>query len=398
MADSAVMYKATETTPDVEIVIPVFNEERDLASSVERLHAYLSADFPLTWKISIADNASTDATLEVAHELAGRLSGVDVIHLAKKGRGRALRVAWSASHARVVAYMDADLSTDLTALLPLVAPLLSGHSELAIGTRLTKSSRVARGPKREFISRTYNRLLKTSLRARFSDAQCGFKAIRGDVAAKILPLVKDNEWFFDTELLIVAQREGLRIHEVPVDWIDDPNSKVEIVNTALKDLRGMARLAWEGNVLRFLLVGVLSTLAYAAIFVVLREPLGAVWANFTALAITAVANTAANRHFTFGVEGRRGAIREYALAMSVFVLTLLLTNAALWMLHQTQPDASRELQLLILTLANVAATLTRYVALRFHIFAHGRRVPPPPPGERELQANRNLDIQLKEVR
>src|SRR5207247_7657599 len=182
------------------------------------------------------DNASTDATPQVAARLAAELEGVDVLRLEEKGRGRALRAAWSRSDARVVGYMDVDLSTDLRALLPLVAPLLSGHSDVAIGSRLARGARVVRGPKRELISRAYNTLLSTTLRARFSDAQCGFKAIRADRAQELLPLVHADSWFFDTELLVLAERMGLRIHEVPVDWIDDPDSRVDIVSTAIGDL------------------------------------------------------------------------------------------------------------------------------------------------------------------
>ena len=144
--------------------------------------------------------------------------------------------------------MDVDLSTDLNALLPLVAPLLSGHSDVAIGSRLSRSARVVRGPKRELISRSYNLLLRTTLRARFSDAQCGFKAMRAECARALLPHVRDTSWFFDTELLVLAERSGLRIAEVPVDWIDDPDSRVDIVSTAVADLRGVARLA--GSLLR----------------------------------------------------------------------------------------------------------------------------------------------------
>ncbi len=170
------------------------------------------------------------------------LDGVDARHLDQKGRGRALRAAWSASTSRVVAYMDVDLSTDLDALLPLVAPLLSGHSDVAIGTRLASGARVVRGPKRELISRGYNLILKTTLRAGFSDAQCGFKAVRADVARSLLPLVEDQGWFFDTELLVLAEHNGLRIHEVPVDWVDDPVSRVDIVSTATADLKGVWRM------------------------------------------------------------------------------------------------------------------------------------------------------------
>ncbi len=227
---------------DLEIVIPVYNERTALEGSVRFLHGFLSSTFPFSWQITIVDNASTDGTLLIARRLMYELPEVEAIHLSEKGRGRALRAAWSASPARVLAYMDVDLSTNLDALLPLVAPLISGHSELAIGTRLHHAARVTRSGKREFISRSYNYLLRLALHARFSDAQCGFKAIRADAARELLPLVADEEWFFDTELLVLAQRRGLRIHEVPVDWLEDLDSRVDIVRTALADLRGVTRL------------------------------------------------------------------------------------------------------------------------------------------------------------
>jgi glycosyltransferase involved in cell wall biosynthesis len=226
----------------VDIVVPVRNEERDLAPSVRRLVGYLRECFPFSARVTIADNGSTDATWAIASRLARELPEVRAIHMDLPGRGRALRAIWSQSDAEVLAYMDVDLSTDLNALLPLVAPLVSGHSDLAIGTRLARGSRVIRGPKRELISRSYNLLLRTLMGARFSDAQCGFKAIRRDQARALLPLTQDTGWFFDTELLVLAERAGLRIHEIPVDWVDDLDSRVDIVATALADLRGMARL------------------------------------------------------------------------------------------------------------------------------------------------------------
>jgi glycosyltransferase involved in cell wall biosynthesis len=226
----------------VEVVVPVYNEAHVLEASVRRLHAHLAGGFPFAWSITIADNGSVDGTAAVAEQLAAALPDVGVVHLAEKGRGRALRAVWSASEADVVAYMDVDLSTDLDALLPLVAPLVSGHSQLAVGSRLAPGARVRRGPRRELISRSYNLLLRSVLRLGVRDAQCGFKAVRSDAVRMLLPAVEDESWFFDTELLVRAQRAGLRIVELPVDWTDDPDSRVDIVRTALDDARGVCRL------------------------------------------------------------------------------------------------------------------------------------------------------------
>ena len=229
----------------VEVTIPVYNEETVLAESVHRLHSYLTANFPFRFLITIADNGSTDGTFAIAQRMPAELSGVRAIHLDRKGRGFALRHVWGSSHADVVAYMDADLSTGLDAFLPLVAPLLSGHSDLATGSRLSRRAKVVRGLKREIISRGYNLLLRAVLSARFSDAQCGFKAGRTEVIKALLPAVEDDAWFFDTELLMLAQRSGLRIAELPVTWVERQDSKVDIVRTALADLRGIARLRFR---------------------------------------------------------------------------------------------------------------------------------------------------------
>jgi Glycosyl transferase family 2 len=237
----------TRHPSDVDIVIPVYNEAEQLVASITTLRSYLDSSFPFVTTITIVDNASTDDTWKLAAELAGTLSRVGAIHLDQKGRGRALRAAWSQSSASVVAYMDVDLATDLHALLPLVAPLLSGHSDLAIGSRLAPGAHVVRGTRREIISRGYNLLLRTALRSTCSDAQCGFKALRREAATELLPLVEDNGWFFDTEVLVTAQRIGLRIHEVPVDWVDDLDSRVEVAHTAWMDLRGVWRMLGPGS-------------------------------------------------------------------------------------------------------------------------------------------------------
>src|ERR1700683_674081 len=228
---------------DVEIVVPVYNEAPHLMERITELRRFLDQSFPFRALVTVVDNASTDTTFALATQLADTTPGVAAMHLPRKGRGYALRSAWSTSTAPVVAYMDVDLSTSLSALLPLVAPLLSGQRDVAIGTRLARGAHVVRGPKRELISRAYNLLLKLSVRGRFSDAQCGFKALRRESALQLLPLVKDDEWFFDTELLVTAERLGLRISEVPVDWVDDPDSRVKILTTALNDLRGVWRIS-----------------------------------------------------------------------------------------------------------------------------------------------------------
>ena len=382
-------------TLTLDVVIPVYNEEADLEASVLRVREQLGR-LPWSARVTIADNASTDGTAVLARRLSHTYDDVRVVHLAEKGRGRALKRVWAQSEASVLVYMDVDLSTDLNALLPLVAPLISGHSDLAIGSRLRHDSRVVRGPKREVISRGYNLLVKQTLRTRFSDAQCGFKAIRAEVAREVLPLVEDDAWFFDTELLVLAERAGLRIHEVPVDWVDDPDSSVDIARTAYDDLRGIARLGRNlltgrlpvGEVAArlgrasadagggrlgmqlamFAIVGVASTLAYALLFLALRQVSGPLTANLLALLITAIGNTAANRRLTFGVRGPRGALRHQVQGLVVFGVGLAVTSAAIWLLG----DASHGVEVVVLTAANLAVTLMRFVAMRLWVFRRRR--------------------------
>lgn len=233
----------------IEIVIPVYNEEAQLEPSVTRLRAYLLHRFPYSFQITIADNASTDDTPHIARQLAAYFPDVQALRLERKGRGLALRTAWAQSTAAVVSYMDVDLSTGLGAFLPLITPLVRGESDLAIGSRLARGAHVTRSAKREVISRGYNALIKAAFGNRFSDAQCGFKAGRTEVVRQLLPLVENNHWFFDTELLLLAEHNGLRIHEVPVRWMEDPDSRVKLGPTIAEDLHGlwrMRRTFWRG--------------------------------------------------------------------------------------------------------------------------------------------------------
>jgi glycosyltransferase involved in cell wall biosynthesis/putative flippase GtrA len=370
-------------SPVVELAIPVFNEGHTLEASIRSLRAYLDESFPFHATIRIIDNASTDDTWAVASRLASAVSGVSALQLEQKGKGRAIRAAWSTSSAQVVAYMDVDLSTHLTALLPLVAPILSGHSDIAIGSRLAPGARVLRGARRELVSRTYQFILRLALRNQFSDATCGFKAARRETAEMLLPLVSDEHWFFDTELLVLAERNGFRIHEVPVDWIDDADSRVGVRNVALSDLKGIARLlhsratgqerrtsspnvkhpGHSGPGTRYAGVGVISTIAYLAIFFTLRRWVGIYAANVFALALSTVGNTIAHARFTFGPKSGLRMRQAFVAGGLSFITAVALTTLALG-LEELVGRTSVGTETLAILVGTVAAGFVRLVLLR----------------------------------
>ena len=232
----------------VDVVIPVLNEERALPACLDTLRGFLSTELAEhSWKIVVADNGSVDGTLAVAEASAKEHPGeVSCVHLDVRGRGRALRRAWLESTADVVSYMDVDLSTGLDAFPPLVNAVASEGYHVAIGSRLAKGARTTRSLKREAISRVYNAVIRFSMGTHFTDAQCGFKALSRPAAEVLVPAVENNHWFFDTELLIIADRRGFRIKEVQVEWNEDPDTRVKVVATVLEDLTGLARLRLHG--------------------------------------------------------------------------------------------------------------------------------------------------------
>ncbi|MFC0434369.1 bifunctional glycosyltransferase family 2/GtrA family protein [Kutzneria buriramensis] len=388
-------------TATVDVVVPVYNEERSLPGCIEVLHGFLTEQFPFEWTITVADNASTDATLDVANELADSYPGVRVLHLDRKGRGLALRKAWGWSDADIVVYMDVDLSTGLNALLPLVAPLVNGHSDVAIGSRLAAGSRTIRGPKREMISRCYNAMIRLSHGAKFTDAQCGFKAARTDVIRRLLPHIADDSWFFDTELLLLAEHNGLRVHEVPVDWVEDIDTRVHVAKTATEDIRGLIRVArakatgsakvdnlprrpepkpahpdavvarretgllWQ--LLSFAAIGAVSTVANLALYGIMRTWWPALVANFVALTVTTLLNTEANRRFTF-LRSAGAVGRVHLQGLIVFALYYAFTSGALLALGAFDPTASKALELLVLLASSLIGTAARFVLLRAWVF------------------------------
>lgn len=229
----------------VEVVIPVYDEEAQLEGSISTLVAFLQTTLKNPWKVTIADNASRDRTPEVGRKLASQLPGVDYLRLERKGRGYALRQAWGQSQAEMVSYMDVDLSTNLSAFPTLIDAILSGKYQVAIGSRLVKGAQVTRQWKREIISRGYNLLIKLMFLNKFSDAQCGFKALTRQAALELLPLVQNNDWFFDTELLLRAEERGYRIFEVAVEWIEDLDSRVDLWPTIVEDVKGLMRVRFS---------------------------------------------------------------------------------------------------------------------------------------------------------
>ena len=227
----------------VEVVIPIYNEQEELADSIIKLRSFLKKNLKdFNWHITIADNASTDESLNIARKLKSRYTGVGFIHLDEKGRGRAVKKAWQTSRADFLSYMDVDLSSDLRYFRTLITALVDGY-DISIGNRLMKGSIVKKRPlKREVLSRGYNILIKLLFLVHFSDAQCGFKAVNRKVADRLLPNIKVNAWFFDSELLITGEKVGYKIFQVPVSWTDNPGSTVRVLKTVSGDLAGLLRL------------------------------------------------------------------------------------------------------------------------------------------------------------
>ncbi|MFD1939852.1 glycosyltransferase [Nonomuraea mangrovi] len=395
--------------PVVDVVIPVLNEELALPGCIKTLHAFLSDSFPLPWRITIADNGSTDRTWAIAQELCESHEHVFARRLDIRGRGAALKQTWRESPAAIVAYMDVDLSTDLDAFLPLVAPLISGHSEVAIGTRLARSARVHRGAKREIVSRLYNLIIRVGFGAGFSDAQCGFKAVRAEVVRPILDKISDDKWFFDTELLLLAEYNGLRIHETPVDWYEDVDTRVKVCRTAWDDLRGLWRMAWAmstgaarvpvtrrselaplhpqatiaeprnpllAKLLSFAMVGVVSTVLHTLLYLLLRAAWSPAMANLAALCVATLFNTEANRRWTFRRHGGPP-LRAHFRAGLLFALNYLVTTVVVTAVVQALPEHGRAMEVTTLIAAYLAVTIFRFVALDRWVFRSAERTVSP---------------------
>ena len=393
----------------VDIAIPVFNEERALPGCIEVLHEFLTERLPFEWVITIVDNASTDGTLLVAKRLAKQWPGVRVTYLEAQGKGNAVRAAWSNSRASVVAYMDVDLSTGLDALLPMVTSLAEGHSDIAIGSRLAPGARTVRGAKRELMSLGYNTLLRFTHGAQFRDAQCGFKAARADVIRPLLQRVEDNTWFFDTELLLLAEHNEMRVLEVPVDWVEDVDSRVNVAGTIGTNVKGLVRLGMAKlsgaaditelppqnelkpthpdamlpkkdvsrlrHLLLFCVVGFLATLMTLTLYTLFRSWWPPLAANLVAVTLSTLFNTEANRRFTFRDRSRPPTL-VHVQSFIVFALYCGFTSGALLLLEAVAHQPPRWVELVVLIVASGFGTLGRFALLTTWVF---RARPNPQP-------------------
>ncbi|MEU5883687.1 glycosyltransferase [Spirillospora sp. NPDC047279] len=400
--------RTAERPASVDIAIPVRNGERALEGCVRALHEFLSRSFPLPWRITIVDAGSTDATWSVAIWLATMLDGVHVRRIERQGKGAAVRAAWLDSPADIVAYMDAGLSTGPSALPRLVAPLAGGHSEIAVGSRLSPGTRAARRWRRAAVSRAYNALLRLAFDTRSTDAACGFKAARSDVAHTLLPRVADDGWFFDTELLLLGEYNGLRIHEVPVGWEDDPGSRDGVARLVVQNVKGVLRTAREistgrgaiprrssrarrwpsapalsgrgtrlAKLLPFALIGIASADAHLASYLLLRTWWEPAAANLVAAALAFFPNAEANRRWTF----RRPAgspLRVLSRAAMLFLLTYASTSGAVLLIPA---GAGLGAEAAALVAGAALTTAFRFTALDRWVFAR-------PPAHRRRGARR----------
>lgn len=227
------------------VVIPTLNEATVIEKNLQTVILSFSSLLKnYEWQILVADNGSTDDTVALVQKLAAAEPKLTVWHTDKKGRGQALRTVWLNNEADIYAYMDADLATDL-AFVPLLFQTLD-KADIAIGTRLQKKSKTSRSFFRELSSRVYNTLVRQIISLKISDTQCGFKAIKKEVAQKILPLTTHEGWFFDTELLALANLFSFKIKELPVQWNETPDgrrkSSVKVLATAWDDIVHLIKL------------------------------------------------------------------------------------------------------------------------------------------------------------
>jgi uncharacterized membrane protein YbhN (UPF0104 family) len=243
---------------DVSVVLPAYNEANRIEDTVKVVKDTLEK-LDYGYEIIIAEDGSTDGTDEIAKRLSSRDPRIVHLHSDNRlGRGKALTNAMEIAKGDVVVYLDVDLSTDMDHLKELIDAVAKEGYDIATGSRLLKDSQTERPFKRDFASKVYNFLVRLMLGSKLRDHQCGFKAFKRSSVLKLLRDVKDNHWFWDTEVLVLAQRKGLRVKEIPVKWKQSGETKVKFTKDVLYMFSQILRMWMESKrSKRFMTVSIL---------------------------------------------------------------------------------------------------------------------------------------------
>lgn len=356
--------------PHVLLVIPIYNEEKIIENTVRETIKYLNENTKYSYILVVADNASTDSSPEIVKNLQKEIPFLEYVRLPKKGRGLALHTVWKDFNAEVVAYMDADLSSPLTSLPNIIDPILNNESDVTFGSRLLPPGQaINRKGKRELTSQGYNFLLQFILGATFKDAQCGFKAISKEKFNQVEEEIKNQNWFYDTELLLISQYKGLRLKEVPITWVDDPDSSVKVFKTIVENLKEMGRVYFTYRpesvfikLFKFAIIGVLSTVGTALLFFLLRFVLDPQLANIVSLSTATILNTIANKRFAFKNKTKDPWGKTIIISAISFLLFWIPTAGSLWLLHNFfGVEDNYALETFIVMVASFFGTLMKFI-------------------------------------
>lgn len=357
--------------PTILLVIPIYNEEANITRAVAETINYLETQTVYSYKVLVTDNASTDNSPQIVKNLIKKYPQLSYLRLPEKGRGLALKEAWEQSEEDIVAYMDVDLSSPLEYLPQILDPIINNEADITFGSRLKKPGKaIGRTLKREVTSRVYNRLLQFMLGAKFKDAQCGFKAVRKTTFLEIADQIQNTTWYFDSEMLLLAQYKNYRLQEIPIIWTDDPHSTVKIISTANDNLHHMWRMfkTYKPHSLLyilwwFLFIGGLSTIATLILYSLLRFIVDPQIANIIALTITTIANTVANKRISFRNANKEPIIKTLTISVLSYLSYWIPTATGLWILNHAHLETNLLAEVFTLIIGTVIG-----MGLKFLLF------------------------------
>jgi len=232
---------------NILVVLPARNEELIIRDNVLRLYEYMQGAFPNDdWKIVVSDNNSSDRTAEIVKELAEKHARIEYLLVTVVGKGAAVKNAWEKYSSDVYMFMDSDLATDIHGIPMLVEPLRLETSDIACGSRFLRESAVERSLIRRVTSFGYRLVVKLLLSIKVRDLPCGFKAINEKAKKALLSKIESDGWFFDSELIILGEKLGLRVQEIPVRWREPietgRKSKVKIISLSIEYVKEVVKI------------------------------------------------------------------------------------------------------------------------------------------------------------